>query len=91
VIGEHTYRQVSDHFACRELDRIRVKGKHQPVIVYELMDAEIARPKYRLLLNGFENAMSAFPPETPAPHGHTTLSLISQYGMSISKAESGSS
>ena len=31
VISEGTYSQVADHFVCRELDRIRVKGKHQPV------------------------------------------------------------
>ncbi len=60
VIGEGTYRQVAEHFVCRELDRIRVKGKHQPVIVYELMDVESARPKYQQLLNSFENAMNAY-------------------------------
>ena len=38
VISEGTYQQVAEHFVCRELDRIRVKGKHQPVVVYELMD-----------------------------------------------------
>ena len=42
VISEGTYREVADHFVCRELDRIRVKGKHQPVVVYELMDIEAA-------------------------------------------------
>ncbi len=47
VISEGTYKQVADHFVCRELDRIRVKGKHQPVVVYELMDVAAARPKYQ--------------------------------------------
>src|SRR3981189_662113 len=46
VISEGTYRQVAGHFVCRELDRIRVKGKHRPVVVYEIMDIEAARPKH---------------------------------------------
>jgi adenylate cyclase len=60
VISEATYRQVVDHFVCRELDRIRVKGKHQPVVVYELMDIEAARPKYETLITRFESAMQAY-------------------------------
>jgi adenylate cyclase len=60
VISEGTYRQVGDHFVCRELDRIRVKGKHQPVVVYELMDVEAARPKYQALTTRFESAMKAY-------------------------------
>ena len=60
VISEGTYRQVADHFVCRELDRIRVKGKHQPVVVYELLDVEAARPKYQALITRFESAMEAY-------------------------------
>jgi len=60
VISEGTYRQVADHFVCRELDRIRVKGKHQPVVVYELMDVEAARPQYQALITRFEGAMKAY-------------------------------
>ena len=60
VISEGTYRQVADHFVCRELDRIRVKGKHQPVVVYELMDVAAARPKYQALITRFESAMQAY-------------------------------
>jgi len=29
VISEGTYRQIADKFVCRDLDKIRVKGKHQ--------------------------------------------------------------
>ena len=60
VISEGTYRQVADHFVCRELDRIRVKGKHQPVVVYELMDVATASAKYQALLTRFESAMEAY-------------------------------
>jgi len=37
IIGENTYAQVRDQFVCRELDRIKVKGKTKPVKIYELM------------------------------------------------------
>jgi adenylate cyclase len=37
VISEGTYHQVAHKFVCRELDKIRVKGKHQPVNIYELL------------------------------------------------------
>jgi adenylate cyclase len=60
VISEGTYRQIADQFVFRELDRIRVKGKKQPVHVYELLDVEAARPKYAGLLTRFEQAISAY-------------------------------
>ena len=60
VISEGTYKEVAEHFVCRELDRIRVKGKHRPVVVYELMDVVAARPKYEVLITRFESAMEAY-------------------------------
>lgn len=60
VISEATYRQVFEHFVCRELDRIRVKGKHQPVGIYELMDVASEKAKHETLLNRFKTAMAAY-------------------------------
>ena len=60
VIGEGTWRQVEKHFVGRELDRIRVKGKLQPVDIYELIDAASSRSKYESLLTGFDHAMLAY-------------------------------
>lgn len=37
MISEMTYEQIKEDFVCRELDQIRVKGKDQPVRVYELI------------------------------------------------------
>ncbi len=37
VISENTYRPCADRIWARELDWIRVKGKNQPVSVYELV------------------------------------------------------
>ena len=37
VISESTYRPCADRVWARELDRIRVKGKNQPVSIFELV------------------------------------------------------
>ncbi len=60
VISEGTYRQIADRFVCRDLDRIRVKGKLQPVAIYELLDVHENRQQYEALLEGFSDAMSAY-------------------------------
>jgi adenylate cyclase len=38
LVGEDTWGRVSGLFEARELDWIRVKGKAQPVAIYELLD-----------------------------------------------------
>jgi adenylate cyclase len=60
VISEATYRQVSTQFVCRELDKIKVKGKNQPVNIYELMDVIAEKSKYETLLTQFDHAMAAY-------------------------------
>jgi adenylate cyclase len=40
IISENTYEHVKDHVIVRELDLIRVKGKEQPVVIYELVDVK---------------------------------------------------
>ena len=40
IISEYTYEQVKDRIIARELDLIRVKGKEQPVKIYELIDVK---------------------------------------------------
>ena len=37
IITEFTYERVSDMFECRKLDKVRVKGKSEPVVIYELI------------------------------------------------------
>lgn len=37
IISEATYQQVKHQVAARELDIVRVKGKHKPVRIYELL------------------------------------------------------
>jgi len=60
VISENTYEAVSGKFVCRELDKIKVKGKNLPVTIYELLDVETERPKYAPLLSAFDHAMAAY-------------------------------
>ncbi len=38
IISEFTYEHVKDQVIVRELDLIKVKGKHLPVKIYELID-----------------------------------------------------
>ncbi|MEM7180037.1 MAG: adenylate/guanylate cyclase domain-containing protein [Spirochaetota bacterium] len=43
IISEYTYEKVKDRVFARELDLVRVKGKNQPVRIYELMGLKNAR------------------------------------------------
>jgi adenylate cyclase len=60
IISEATYRHVSSQFVCRELDKIRVKGKTLPVTIYELMDVETNRAEHQSLLEAFDRAMQEY-------------------------------
>lgn len=60
IIGENTYAQVKNEFVCRDLDRIRVKGKLQPVKIYELMDFSKNAGKYQDLLARWNDASAAY-------------------------------
>jgi adenylate cyclase len=60
IISESTYRQVANQFVCRDLDKIRVKGKNLPVNIYELMDVAAEGSKYEKLLALFDNAMKSY-------------------------------
>jgi adenylate cyclase len=60
IISEFTHAQVKDHYVCRELDKIRVKGKMKPVGIYELMAFTKDGEKYRDLLARWEDAQAAY-------------------------------
>jgi len=36
IITENTYHAVKDHFICREIRSLRVRGRKQPLVIYEL-------------------------------------------------------
>ena len=60
ILSEGTYAQVKDQFVCREVDKIRVKGKLQPVTIYELLDDAAAREQYADRLARFDAAMQTY-------------------------------
>ena len=60
VISERTYREVAEKFVCRDLDKIRVKGKNLPVTIYELLDFAENKQKYEPLLTRYNHAMEAY-------------------------------
>lgn len=37
IISHNTYKAVKDHFECRILDKIAVKGKEDSIMIYELL------------------------------------------------------
>jgi len=41
IISEFTYEIVKNHFHCRELDKVKVKGKHELITIYELMSVKV--------------------------------------------------
>src|SRR5690606_12336682 len=63
MISETTYDLVKEHFVCRELDRLIVKGKSKPVKVYELMaragDADYLT-KHGKKLDSYKRAMDLY-------------------------------
>jgi adenylate cyclase len=58
IISQFTYEDVKDKFTCREVDRVRVKGKNEPVKIFELVsegkpDAKTTE-KLQLFEKGFQ-------------------------------------
>ncbi len=60
IIGDGTYRQVKSEFVCRDLDFIQVKGKLQPVKIYELMGWAKDAQHFTDLLTRWEKARQAY-------------------------------
>jgi adenylate cyclase len=59
MISDVTYDQVKSHFVCRDLDRVRVKGKQEPVGLYELIGRTVDDP-HLLFLNKWHEALSLY-------------------------------
>ena len=60
IINENTYAQVSHQFVARELDKIRVKGKLQPVTIYELLALKSEEHAFEPLLARFNEALECY-------------------------------
>jgi adenylate cyclase len=60
IISESTYGQVAHQFVAREVDRIRVKGKKQPVVIYELLAPISERQTHATLLAQYNAALDVY-------------------------------
>src|SRR5271157_3066992 len=60
IISESTYAQVAHQFVAREVDRIRVKGKKKPVVIYELVAPISERDTYAALLTKYNAALDVY-------------------------------
>ena len=61
IITEAVYERVQEQFLCRELDFIAVKGKNEPVRIYEILqEIPEAHPKLLEIKNNFEKGLAAY-------------------------------
>ncbi|MBU2549063.1 MAG: adenylate/guanylate cyclase domain-containing protein, partial [Proteobacteria bacterium] len=61
IIGEMTFEQVKSAMYCRELDSVAVKGKAQPVRIFELLGEPGRVPEDRLrLARAFQSGLTAY-------------------------------
>jgi adenylate cyclase len=60
IISESTYSEVAHQFVGREVDRIRVKGKKQPVVIYELLAPISEGHAYAALLTQYNIALNVY-------------------------------
>lgn len=61
IITEAVYKKLKDAFVCRELDFITVKGKTEPVRIYEILQiASDAQDKLYEIKNLFEKGLNFY-------------------------------
>lgn len=61
IISEAVYSKLKDSFVCRELDFITVKGKTEPVRIYEILQQESdANEKLYEIKDLFEKGLKAY-------------------------------
>jgi class 3 adenylate cyclase len=61
IITEAVYEKVKDIFLCRELDFIAVKGKNEPVRIFEILQESLtAQPKLIDIKESFEKGLAAY-------------------------------
>ncbi|MBF0528129.1 MAG: adenylate/guanylate cyclase domain-containing protein [Deltaproteobacteria bacterium] len=61
IIGEMTFEQIKEEFYCRELDMVAVKGKAQPIHIYELLGEPNMVPPAKLnVARAFARGLAAY-------------------------------
>ncbi|MEI8094689.1 MAG: adenylate/guanylate cyclase domain-containing protein [Spirochaetales bacterium] len=80
MIAESVYLQVQDKFVCRELDFIAVKGKTEPVRIYEILqEKETANAKLALIAKTFGEALTAYRAQDWKTAGPIFQKLVDEY------------
>ncbi|NGZ06367.1 MAG: adenylate/guanylate cyclase domain-containing protein [Magnetococcales bacterium] len=60
IISATTREQLDARFICRELDMVRVKGKNQPVKIYQLITCGTASGEFSWLESHYARAVTAY-------------------------------
>jgi len=60
IISEFTQKEVKDSFVTREVDWVRVKGKAQPVRIFELIAESSVAPETGQMLKHFETGFQLY-------------------------------
>ncbi|MFQ5842235.1 MAG: CHASE2 domain-containing protein, partial [Thermodesulfobacteriota bacterium] len=60
IISEFTHQYIQDAFICRELDIVRVRGRREPVRIFELLGREEPFRQWSAFKTSFENGLMAY-------------------------------
>lgn len=61
LVSEATQKEIADEILTRRLDKVAVKGKKEPVVIYEVVGAlSEASDEQKALVRAFERALDAY-------------------------------
>jgi adenylate cyclase len=60
IVSQFTRAAIGDHFTCRELDSVAVKGKKEPVQIFELVHRGPAVAEQDAWIERFSQALAAY-------------------------------
>lgn len=60
LISENTRNHLGSDFTCRELDKVRVKGKEEPVRIYELLGKDYFTKGTYAFVDSFEKGLACY-------------------------------
>jgi adenylate cyclase len=79
LLAEATAREVAGHYLLREVDRVRVKGKAQPVSIHELLDPLPGSPEQNDRVERFAAALALHRERRFAQAESALLTLLEAY------------
>lgn len=59
IISEFTHEKIKEILRCRKLDRVRVKGKRQPIAIYEVL-GEKSDHRFHAFIEAYEGALELY-------------------------------